>query len=127
MNPRITPLCNIRLEDGRDVIGAFMRSFTGRSDIPPHLAGPGLIANFPLARHWNSADERLATCHRDVPWNEPALVAAMLEPSWPDRQPLARALAAIRRLLGQDWREACLQDRSLQDPLTLLRSVKTMS
>ena len=100
MNPRLTPLCNIRLEDGRDVIGGFMRSLTGREVAARNPAAAGLIANFPIAWQWDSADERLAQCFQDIPHEHPALVEAMLQAPWPERQPLARALAAVRRGLG---------------------------
>lgn len=100
MNPRYTPLCNIRLAGGQDVIGAFMRSLTGRAVPPAHPAPVGLIAHFPLAWQWNCADKRLASCYQDIPRDQPAFVEAMLKPSWPERQHLARALAAVQRGLG---------------------------
>lgn len=100
MNPRYTPLCNIRLADGRDVLGAFLRALTGRVARAPNPASAGLIAHFPLAWHWSRADERLALCYQDIPWDQPALTEAMLQPTWPERQPLAKALAAIQRSLG---------------------------
>jgi ATP-grasp domain-containing protein len=100
MNARITPLCNLRLEGGPDLIGAFMQSLTGRETVPRQPAPAGLIAHFPAAWHWNSADERLAYCYKDIPWKQPALLAAMLQPPWPDRRPVVRALAGMRRYLG---------------------------
>jgi hypothetical protein len=100
MNSRFTYWSILRLGDGCDLIGAFMRSLTGRRNIPREPAPAGLIANFPLAWHWNDRDPRLAECHCDAPWDQPALMAAMLklprDHSW-----LARGLAAIGRPLNR--------------------------
>ncbi|MBV8617028.1 MAG: ATP-grasp domain-containing protein [Acetobacteraceae bacterium] len=100
MNPRYTPLCNLRLDDGRDVIGAFARALTGRAAPPRQPAPAGMIAHFPTAVRWSRTDERLAICYQDIPRDHPALVEAMLQPSWPERQPLAKGVEALRRGLG---------------------------
>ena len=100
MNPRYTPLCNLRLEDGRDVIGAFTRALTGRAAPPRQPAPAGMIAHFPTAWQWSRTDERLAFCYQDIPRDQPALVRAMLQPSWPERQPLAKAVEALRHGFG---------------------------
>lgn len=100
MNPRYTPLCNLRLGDGRDVIGAFARALTGRAAPPRQPVPAGMIAHFPTAVRWSRTDERLAFCYQDIPRDHPALVEAMLQPSWPERQPLARGVEALRRGLG---------------------------
>jgi hypothetical protein len=96
MNSRFTYWSTFRLGDGCDLIGAFMQSLTGRRNIPREPAPVGLIANFPLAWHWNDRDARLPDCHCDAPWDEPALMAAMLklprDHSW-----LARGVAAFGR------------------------------
>ena len=100
MNPRITPLCNIQLADGRDLIGAFIRSLTGREVTPRNPAPAALIAHFPAAWLWNSADERLPLCYQDIPHDNPALLAAMLQTPWPESRPLVRSFAALRRCFG---------------------------
>jgi carbamoyl-phosphate synthase L subunit-like protein len=100
MNPRYTPLCNLRLADGRDVIGAFTRALTGRAAPPRQPAPAGMIAHFPTAWQWSRTDARLALCYQDIPRDHPALLKAMLQPSWPERQPLAKGIGALRRGVG---------------------------
>jgi hypothetical protein len=101
MNPRVTPLCNIRFL-ARDLLTAAALSWGGPAMPAPPSSSGALIAHFPLAWHWNHADERLKHCQQDIPWETPALLDAMLQASWPDRQWQARVLAAFQRWLGTD-------------------------
>ena len=101
MNPRATPLCNIR-GPGQDLLAAAAQSWGGPDMPVPRALTGALIAHFPLAWHWNHADERLKHCQQDIPWETPALVDAMLQASWPDRQWPARLLAWLQRRLGAD-------------------------
>jgi hypothetical protein len=99
LNPRVTALANIRLNPACDLIAAAATKLSGVPCPPPSVLPSGdLVAHFPLAWHWNREDPRLASCFQDVPWNEPALMAEMLRPSWPDRPLLARAASGARRL-----------------------------
>ena len=104
MNPRLTSLSNIRLEPGRDLIGAAVTMVTGAPCHPPATLPRGdLVANFPIAWEWSRDDHRLPDCHADVPWDEPALMAEMLRVSWPDRLPLARFVRGCNRAAYSAW------------------------
>jgi hypothetical protein len=98
MNPRPTALSNIRLEAGRDLLGALVTVLTGAPGFPVDSPDQALVAYFPLAWQHNG-DGSLAQAYQDVPWNEPALMAEMLRPRWPERQFLARFLEGGRRML----------------------------
>ncbi len=102
LNPRLTPLANIRLgpvEGGaRDLVAAAATLFSGTPCPPPGTLPEGdLVAHFPGAQRADSRDARLAGCFQDIPVEDPALLTEMLRPIWPDRSPLARLLAAVRR------------------------------
>ncbi len=102
LNPRLTPLVNIRLDprDGvaRDLVAAAATLFSGMPCPPPERLPAGdLVAHFPSAQRADSHDARLAGCFQDVPVEDPVLLAEMLRPIWPDRPLLARLLAALRR------------------------------
>ncbi len=98
MNPRPTALSNIRLEPGRDLLGALVTALTGAPSVPFGIPDEALVAYFPLA--WQQAgDGSLAQAHQDVPWHEPALMAEMLRPRWPERRFLARFLEGGRRMV----------------------------
>ncbi len=100
LNPRVTPLANIRLEPGRDLIGAAATVLSGVLCLPPKTMPSGdLVAHFPIAWNWNRDNALLAACFQDVPWDEPALMADMLRPSWPDRRLLARATRSFIRMV----------------------------
>ena len=104
MNPRLTSLSNIRLEPGRDLIGAAAAMVTNKAYRPPETQPRGdLVANFPIAWEWSLDDPRLPSCYADVPRDEPALMAEMLRPSWPDRLPLARLVRGCSRAAYSAW------------------------
>lgn len=110
MNPRVTPLSNIRLDLERDLIGAAATLLTGENAPSPRMAPTGdLVAHFPSAWTWNP-DVRLVECFQEVPWSEPILMKEMLRPSWPERSLLARLTTQAKRLL---------QHRKYQATLTL--------
>lgn len=102
MNPRVTPLSNIRLELGRDLIGAAATVMTGK-DCPSQrmTSKRNLVAHFPSTWTWNRDDVRLVECFQEIPWSEPNLMKEMLRPSWPERSFLARLTARANRLLQQ--------------------------
>ena len=72
MNPRTTPLCHLRLGEGRDMIGALLAQLSGKplQEAPP-VTRNDLIAYFPQA--WISNSEFLQSSFHDVPWEEPEL------------------------------------------------------
>ncbi len=100
LNPRATSLANIRLARSGDLIGCAASLFTGKRCLPPATPpNAELVAHFPLALHWKPDDPRLATCFQDIPAETPALVVAMLRPSWPYRPLQARLAATTRRFV----------------------------
>ena len=109
LNPRLTALSNIRIDAARDLVGAVVAVLTGAPCAPPAtMPETELVAHFPSAWQWHRDDPRLAACFQDVPWEEPALMAEMLRPSWPERPLLARMEAGSRRLVrrARAWRNA---------------------
>lgn len=86
MNPRVTPLCHLRLGKGRDMPGALWAQVAGQDspDTPPATENE-MIAYFPEARD----SQLLASSFYDVPRGEPELVDELLQP-WPNRTLLFR-------------------------------------
>ncbi len=100
LNPRLTPLTNIRGAGGRDLIGAAAQAYTGKPFLPPETVQPGgVVAYFPGSWGLGRNHAALSGAFQDVPWDEPRLMAEMLRPGWPDRQPLARFFSVCRHLL----------------------------
>lgn len=98
MNPRITALSGIRHGLGVDPITAAAASALRQ---PPRAAPKPtsrvLYAHFPVAWLAHPNDPRLALCHDDVPWDEPDLIAEVLnQRSW-TRKVLAHALTMLAR------------------------------
>ena len=97
LNARATPLANLRLGADHDLVGAAVKAWSGYpACLPPNEPTDRLIAHFPLCWHWNADDPRLPECYADIPYEEPALLRAMLAHSWPERRLLARWLAWYR-------------------------------
>jgi len=98
MNPRCTPLCNLQLGEGRDMVGALSAQL---SDKPLQAAPPAtqndVIAYFPQSWHWDRKSKLLESSFHDVPWEEPDLVRELLLLPWPDRSLLARLFDRFRR------------------------------
>ncbi len=97
LNPRLTPLANIRLDPhgglARDLVGAAATLFSGAPCPPPATLPAGdLVAHFPSAVRAGG----LAGCFQDIPVDDPALLAEMLRPIRPDRSLLARLLRKAR-------------------------------
>ena len=100
LNPRLTALSNIRIDAARDLIGAAATILSGIvCELPTARPNGELVAHFPNAWQWHRHDPRLAACFQDVPWDEPALMAEMLRPGWPERPLLARMESGSRRLI----------------------------
>jgi hypothetical protein len=89
LNARPTPLCHLRLGQGRDLVGALAATLFGRS-LPPKLITPSnVIAYFPDAARVNAAEIPPGAYH-DIPIDAPALVTELLRRPWPNRSLLAR-------------------------------------
>ena len=90
MNARCTPLCHLRLGQGRDMIGALWAQVTGDSSRPAKSVTQNeMIAYFPLA--WMIPNPLREESFQDIPENAPALVQELLHP-WPERSLLSRAV-----------------------------------
>jgi hypothetical protein len=98
MNPRPTSMTNIRLERGGDLLGALVLALSGTPcPAPVRLPDRALVAYFPLAWQGSHPDDAYPDAHHDIPLSEPALMAEMLLPRWPERQILARLEQASRQ------------------------------
>ena len=92
MNARATQLCHIAVEQRPNLVDALATRTVAAA--APAPAGT-VVAFFPQA--WRSGSgAMLRSVFHDVPWEEPALVAALMRPPWPNRGLAARAW---RRLL----------------------------
>jgi hypothetical protein len=95
MNPRITPLCHLRLGKERDMAGALRAKLANQpyQEATP-LTQNEMIAYFPQA--WNCNKELLQVCFQDIPQGEPELVRELLQP-FPDRTLLFRLVNRLSR------------------------------
>lgn len=95
MNPRLAPPCHLRLGNGRDLVGALWAQLASR---PAPALTPAtesdLVAYFPQGLK----DEANLPpgCFRDIPQDEPELVAELLNP-FPDRTFLFRLVQRLNR------------------------------
>ena len=97
MNPRLTPLVNVQVGKAGDLVAAAVRAVSGRR-LPPSDGGAwDMVAHFPLPSDFNRDDPRLSDCFYNQPKDSPALVAEVLQQSWPDRRLLARIVVALRK------------------------------
>ena len=103
MNPRCTPLCNLQLGEGRDLIGAVAAQVSGKAlEASPPTTQNDVIAFFPQSWHWDSKSKLLESSFHDVPWEEPELVRELLQLPWPDRSILARLSNRFRGMTFQE-------------------------
>jgi hypothetical protein len=92
MNPRITPLCHLRLGKERDMPGALGAQLAGQPLQPaPPATQNEMIAYFPGA----CDSEMLQLCFQDIPQGEPELIQELLRP-WPDRTLLFRLFNRLK-------------------------------
>lgn len=100
MNPRCTPLCHLRLGEGRDLVGALMAELQGESrrTLPP-ITTSNTIAYFPQAQTCHS--RFLQSSFNDVPEGEPELVQDLLHP-WSDRGLVGRVVDRMRRTIQSE-------------------------
>jgi biotin carboxylase len=93
MNPRVTPICTVRLGRGRDLVEALLARVAGR---PPNERPPvterDMIVFFPHTWRQDPTNVYLQAGYHDVPWEEPALVRALMRPELRDRYWYTRGL-----------------------------------
>ena len=103
MNPRLTPLCHLRLGKDHDMVGSLLARLTGK--IQPQeqpVTQNAMIAYFPQA--WTGENELLGSCFQDYPQGEPQLAEELLRP-WPER-------TLIRRLFTRSLNARTVKDNS---------------
>jgi hypothetical protein len=92
MNPRLTPVCHLRLGKDRDIVGALASKLLSKEIIlEKSLTDKDLIAYFPQA--WLSKSGHLDASYQDYPHGQPQLVWELLN-SWPERTFIFRAFAS---------------------------------
>lgn len=97
LNPRATQLCHFAVKGGASLAEVLTRHARGESASFPAAARPGAcIAFFPQAWRAEPQNPLLRTEAHDVPWEDPALVAELMCPPWPNRG-----------LLAQAWQKLC--------------------
>ena len=109
MNPRCTPLCHLRLGQGRDMVGAMLEKLTGQA-MPNQGTMPDtendLIAYFPQA--WMYPNPYLQASYQDIPKEEPELIEWLMRPR-SGRSQLGRIFDSLRRIRGREViSETCL-------------------
>ncbi len=79
INPRTTQVGHLTLGPGRDLPAAIYAAATGKSAQPaPKITENGTIALFPQEWKRDPNSPFLESAYHDVPWQEPAMVAACL-------------------------------------------------
>ena len=98
LNPRLTPLVNVRIGRAGDMVAAAIKLISGRR-LPRRLdtTAEDLVAHFPLPQDIKLDDPRLVGCFHNRPEGNPDLVAELMRSPWPDRRLLARTVAGLRR------------------------------
>jgi len=93
MNPRTTPLCRLRLGEGRDMPGALWAQLANQP-----LAEAAPATQNEMIAYWPEAcdSELQELCFQDIPQGEPELVRELLRP-WPNRTLLFRLFNRLNR------------------------------
>jgi len=93
MNPRTTPLCRLRLGEGRDMPGALWAQLANQP-----LAEAVPATQNEMIAYWPEAcdSELRELCFQDIPQGEPELVQELLRP-WPNRTLLFRLFNRLSR------------------------------
>ena len=80
MNPRLTPICHLPLDDNTDLAAALFLRITGFKPIRNVATiRDSMIALFPLAFLQRPPSTNLSSCYHDVPWEELEFVRACLD------------------------------------------------
>ena len=97
MNPRNTPVCALRLGQGRDLPEALLARVGGRAirERPPRTERD-IIVSFPETWSLDPSSNFLRSGFHDVPWEQPALVRLLMRPERRERY-------LVYRLLRRAW------------------------
>ena len=97
MNPRCTQLGHLQFPERADLASLLWERITGRRRPPPERPiRSDKIAFFPQAWKSRTPGDDWYSSYQDVPWEEKALVADLLQDPWPERRWQARAYRMLR-------------------------------
>jgi hypothetical protein len=100
MNARCTPICPVPLGPGRDLVEALAARVIGRAECARAPATElDTLAFFPDLWQQDPGSDYLRRAYHDVPWDEPALLRALLKPEFRDRYWFTRRLRPLWRVL----------------------------
>jgi formate-dependent phosphoribosylglycinamide formyltransferase (GAR transformylase) len=96
MNPRCTPISTVRLGSNRDLMEALLACAAGRPmrERPP-VTERDVIVYFPHTWRQDPSSVFLRTGYHDVPWEQPALVRALVRPELRERYWIMRLLRKL--------------------------------
>lgn len=96
MNPRNTPICTLRLGQGRDLPEALLAAVVGRPmrERPPRTERD-IIVTFPETWTLDPSSNFLRSGYHDVPWEQPDLVRRLMQPERRDRYLIFRLLRRV--------------------------------
>ncbi|HEY0182198.1 MAG TPA: ATP-grasp domain-containing protein, partial [Rhodopila sp.] len=93
MNPRNTPICAVRLGPGRDLAEALVARLASRPVRErPARTERDIVVFFPDTWREDPANHFLHSGYHDVPWEQPELVRALMQPELRDRYWFLRLL-----------------------------------
>lgn len=96
MNPRNTPICAIRLGEGRDLAEALVARLSGRRERERSpRTDQDILVFFPDTWMEDPASQFLRTGYHDVPWEQPELVRVLMRPERRERYGILRALRRL--------------------------------
>jgi ATP-grasp domain len=96
MNPRNTPICAVRLGPGRDLAEALVARLALRPvrERPPRTERD-IVVFFPDTWREDPANHFLHSGYHDVPWEQPELVRALMQPERRERYWVLRQLRRV--------------------------------
>ena len=102
MNPRNTPICAMRLGEGRDLAEALVARLAGRRQRErPARTDRDIVVFFPDTWQEDPSNLFLRTGYHDVPWEEPGLVRILMQPERRERYGILRGLRRLWRMVNK--------------------------
>jgi carbamoylphosphate synthase large subunit len=96
MNPRNTPICAVRLGPGRDLAEALVARLASRPVRErPARTERDIVVFFPDTWREDPANHFLHSGYHDVPWEQPELVRALMQPERRERYWVLRQLRRV--------------------------------
>jgi ATP-grasp domain len=100
LNPRATQLGHLPFGPTGSLVSVFLARLRGETATAvkgPRIAEQGTVAFFPQAWLADANSPLLPLAYPDIPWQDPALVAELLQRPWDIRSPLARLIGFLMR------------------------------